>query len=97
MPRRSILTARQRASLFDLPTDEAKILYHYTLSDEDIEVIRTRRHARNRLGFAFSFVRSGILADCWCRVKSFLRPSVASSPHSLAKRWMSFADTPRPT
>lgn len=30
MPRRSILTARQRASLFDLPTDEARILYHYT-------------------------------------------------------------------
>ena len=52
MPRRSILTARQRATLFDLPTDEASILYHYTLSDEDIEVIRTRRHARNRLGFA---------------------------------------------
>ena len=52
MPRRSILTARQRATLFDLPTDDASILYHYTLSDEDIEVIRTRRHARNRLGFA---------------------------------------------
>jgi len=31
MPRRSILTARQRATLFDLPTDEASILYHYTL------------------------------------------------------------------
>jgi len=26
MPRRSILTARQRAALFDLPTDEATIL-----------------------------------------------------------------------
>jgi TnpA family transposase len=52
MPRRSILTARQRATLFDLPTGDASILYHYTLSDEDIEVIRTRRHARNRLGFA---------------------------------------------
>lgn len=52
MPRRSILTARQRAALFDLPTDEATILYHYTLADDDLEVIRTRRHARNRLGFA---------------------------------------------
>ncbi|WP_333827190.1 Tn3 family transposase [Pararhodobacter sp.] len=52
MPRRSILTARQRAALFDLPTDDASILHHYTLSDEDIDVIRTRRHARNRLGFA---------------------------------------------
>jgi len=52
MPRRSILTARQRAALIDLPQDEASILHHYTLSDHDIEVIRTRRHARNRLGFA---------------------------------------------
>lgn len=52
MPRRSILTARQCAALFDLPTDEATILYHYTLADDDLEFIRTRRHARNRLGFA---------------------------------------------
>lgn len=52
MPRRSILTARQRAALIDLPKDDASILYHYTLSDHDIEIIRTRRHARNRLGFA---------------------------------------------
>lgn len=44
MPRRSILTARQRAALFDLPTDEATILYHYTLADDDLEFIRTRGH-----------------------------------------------------
>ena len=97
MPRRSILTARQRAALFDLPTDEATILYHYTLADDDLEFIRTRRHARNRLGSLFSFVLSDILADCWRRVRSFQRPSAASSQRSLAKRWMSFADTPRPT
>lgn len=52
MPRRSILTERQRSALFDLPTDEASILHHYTLADDDLEHIRTRRHARNRLGFA---------------------------------------------
>jgi len=32
MPRRSILTDRQRAALFDLPTDEASMLRHYTLA-----------------------------------------------------------------
>ena len=37
MPRRSIWSARQRAALFDLPTDEAALLRHYTLSDDDIE------------------------------------------------------------
>ena len=52
MPRRSIWSARQRAALFDLPTDEAALLCHYTLSDDDIEQIRLRRGAHNRLGFA---------------------------------------------
>ena len=52
MPRRSVLTERQRSALFDLPTDQATILRHYTLADDDIEHIRTRRHSRNRMGFA---------------------------------------------
>ncbi len=52
MPRRHILTERQRAALFDLPTLEAELLRHYTLADDDIEHIRTRRNAHNRLGFA---------------------------------------------
>ena len=52
MPRRSIWSARQRAALFDLPTDEATLLRHYTLSDDDIEQIRVRRGGHNRLGFA---------------------------------------------
>ena len=52
MPRRSILTERQRSALFDLPTDEAALLRHYTLADDDIEHIRARRKASNRLGFA---------------------------------------------
>ncbi len=51
MPGRSILTERQRSALFDLPTDQATILHHYILADDDIDHIRTRRHARNRLGF----------------------------------------------
>lgn len=52
MAHRIILTARQRAALFDLPTDEASMPRHYTLADDDIEHIRTRRKASNRLGFA---------------------------------------------
>ena len=51
MPRRSIWSARQSSALFDLPTDEATPLRHYTLSD-DIEQIRVRRGGHNRLGFA---------------------------------------------
>ena len=52
MPRRSILTARQRAALIELPKDEASILYHYTLSDEDLEHISARRRPENRFGYA---------------------------------------------
>lgn len=52
MPRRSILSDRQRASLFNLPTDEATLLRYYTLADDDIDNIRAKRRPQNRLGFA---------------------------------------------
>ena len=52
MPRRQILNARQRAALFDLPTDQETLLRHYTLADDDIEHILSRRRAHNRFGFA---------------------------------------------
>ena len=52
LPRRSILAARQRTCLFDLPTDKASLLKHYTLADDDIEHVRERRRPENQLGFA---------------------------------------------
>lgn len=52
MPRRSILTDRQRAVLLDLPTDEASMLHHYTLADDDLKIIHARRRSHNRFGFA---------------------------------------------
>lgn len=52
MPRRTVLTARQRAILFALPTDEATLLRHYILTEEDLVHVRRRRRAHNRLGFA---------------------------------------------
>jgi len=52
MPRRHILTERQRQLLFDLPVDEETLLRYYTLDDEDILHIQKRRNAHNKLGFA---------------------------------------------
>ncbi|MFV1635854.1 MULTISPECIES: Tn3 family transposase [Phaeobacter] len=52
MPRRSILTERQRSALFDLPTDDASMLHHYILADDDLEHINNRRRSENRIGFA---------------------------------------------
>ena len=40
MSRRHIFTERQRAALFDLPTDELSLLKFYTLGDDDLENIR---------------------------------------------------------
>jgi TnpA family transposase len=52
MPRRHILTERQRSALLDLPTEELSLLKHYTLGDDDLANIQERRRAENRLGFA---------------------------------------------
>ena len=52
MPRRTILTERQRATLFNLKTQELELLKHYTLSDEDLEHIAQRRRPHNKFGFA---------------------------------------------
>ncbi|MEQ8697489.1 MAG: DUF4158 domain-containing protein, partial [Bauldia litoralis] len=52
MPRRTILTDRQRDALFALPVDEPTFLTHYVLSDDDLSHIRLRRRPQNRLGFA---------------------------------------------
>ena len=52
MSRRHIFTERQRAALFDLPTDELSLLKFYTLGDDALENIRQRRRPENRIGFA---------------------------------------------
>ena len=52
MPRRSVLTDRQRAALFELLTDDAPMLRHYTLVDDDLEHVNARRRPDNKIGFA---------------------------------------------
>jgi TnpA family transposase len=52
MPPRHILLPQSRAALFDPPTDPAAIVRHSTFSSQDLTLIRQRRRAANRLGFA---------------------------------------------
>ena len=52
MPRRRVLTEAQLNALFSLPTTEADLIRHYTLSPGDLAVIARRRGPHNRLGFA---------------------------------------------
>lgn len=52
MPRRTLLSFEQRTRLFAIPTDPAEMARHYVLSSDDLALIRTKRRAINRLGFA---------------------------------------------
>jgi TnpA family transposase len=52
MPRRTLLSAEQRSRLFGIPIDAAEMAKHYVLSTEDLTLVRARRRASNRLGFA---------------------------------------------
>jgi len=52
MTPRQLLSPQSRATLFDPPTAAATIVRHYTFSSEDLALIRRRRRAANRLGFA---------------------------------------------
>lgn len=52
MAHRTVLTKRQRNALFALPCDRGSLEYHYTLAEDDIEHIKTRRRPENQIGFA---------------------------------------------
>ena len=52
MPRRSVLTPAERAALFAIAEHDDELIRRYTLSELDLSVIRQRRGASNRLGFA---------------------------------------------
>src|SRR3954471_9361075 len=51
MPRRRVLTEAQLETLFALPTSEADLALHWTLSPADHGAIQGRRRDHNRLGF----------------------------------------------
>jgi TnpA family transposase len=52
MPRKAVLSAAQQAALIALPPSKEDLRLHYTLSENDLAIIRRRRGPHNRLGFA---------------------------------------------
>ena len=52
MSRRTLLSAGQRTRLFAVPTERAEMARHYLLDAGDLALVRTKRRAANRLGFA---------------------------------------------
>ncbi len=52
MPRRTILSDTELASLLTLPDTEAELIRRYTLSDADLTIVAQHRGPANHLGFA---------------------------------------------
>jgi len=52
MPRLTLLSSEQRTHLFGIPTAPAEMATHYVLDSKDLALVRAKRRASNRLGFA---------------------------------------------
>lgn len=52
MPVRALLSPEQRSRLFSVPSDTVTMTQHYVLDAADLALVRSRRRASNRLGFA---------------------------------------------
>jgi TnpA family transposase len=66
MPRRELLTITQRAELTAFPTlEERTLVQHYTLTREDLNLIKPKRRPENRLGFALELLTLRHL--CWSK------------------------------
>ena len=61
MAHRTVLTERQRSALFDLPTDRTVMLRHYTLADDDLEIIRARRRPPRHWSLRLTFLASALV------------------------------------
>ena len=52
MPRRSILSAAERAEIYAPPDSAEEMTTRYEFNAQDLAVIRSHRGSQNRLGFA---------------------------------------------
>lgn len=75
MPRRSLLTPTECLSLLAFPTDQENLIRHYTFGEPEMAVIRQRRGAHNRLGFAVQL--------CYLRYPGCALPTDTQPPAAL--------------
>ena len=52
MPRRSLLTPFEKRVLIALPDNTNDLIRQYTFNEQELAIIKQRRGAPNRLGFA---------------------------------------------
>lgn len=95
MPRRSILSAAERESLLALPDNRDDLIRRYTLSPSDLAVMRQRRGAANRLGFAvqLSYLRyPGVVLGVGEPPFPPLLHLIAGQLKIPAERWAEYGD-----
>lgn len=95
MPRRAILSATERESLLAPPDDPDVLIRHYTLSETDLSVIRQRRGAANRLGFAvlLCYMRyPGVILGAGERPFTPLLDLVARQLQVAPERWAEYGE-----
>jgi len=90
VPRRSILSVAERESLLSLPASQDDLIRHYSLSESDLSLVRRRRGASNRLGFAIllSYMRyPGIILGVGDEAYAPLLSYVAQQVNVDAAAW----------
>jgi TnpA family transposase len=90
MPRPFILSVAERESLLSLPASQDDLIRHYSLSESDLSLIRQRRGASNRLGFAIllSYMRyPGVILGVGDEAYAPLLSYVAQQVNIDAEAW----------
>lgn len=75
MPRRSLLTTVQQEALFAFPGSDVEIARYYTFDERDLSIIRQRRGAHNRIGFAVQL--------CYLRYPGYAMAADTTPPDAL--------------
>ncbi len=94
MSRRHIFTERQRAALFDLPTDELSLLKFYTLGDDDWKTLGSAADRKTGLALPCNFVPYDIRAVHWLPGEMIPREVLSFVGAQLEFRLMRFSLMP---
>lgn len=94
MPRRTVLSTNERETLLAFPASEEELIRHYTFNESDLALIRQRRGAANRLGFAaqLCYMRyPGIMLAAGEEPPSALLEMVAQQLRVAPTHWADYA------
>ncbi len=94
MPTRELLSPAQRAQMLRLPNDlsDQLLARYYTLSDDDLALIKQRRRNHNRLGFAAQLAYLRFPGRTWLasedvppRILAYLADQLRVNPLSIVQ------------